>query len=313
MSQLTLPLTSYQRPAGFVDSSRRRPAQADAVSRGELLLFRLVERLCRRGRAGCVRTIERLAAMLEKPGKSDATYSERTVWRWWKSLLTLCWIDYRIYRQRGKQYIEFWPLVSVSDPAPRIFLRRKMAPSMAPSTGQNGTVSPHTTDSSELSVGENDNATRADSVVVSPPTASPALDGGTRAIVETLGVPEWVIARAFQGISGVRIRQAARAVSAYLERHGGNKIALLITAVREGWEPPAPRSDARSDRGERPAPRITHAPKGFELGKPAARPSEVSAPPPFTPPSESAAAVLARLGLKSKYATPHVTGESEGA
>jgi hypothetical protein len=287
-SHLTLPMTSYQRPAEYVDSSRRRPVKPDAVSRAELLLFRLVERLSRRGKPGMVRSIERIVAMLEKP--SGGNYSERSVWSFWKTLCTLRWIGYRIFRQRGKQYLEFWPLVRVEEVGERIFLRRKTAPSIAPSTPKNCTVLPHTSDSLELSEGENDNEKPAGSVVVLSPSAS-LPDGEALAALESLGIPPMVAIKIAKIAPASKVRRASEAVKIALTRKGGNVIALTWTAVREGWEPSLPPATAPSDRREKPV-RVFAAPAGFEL--PASKPA-APAPAPYILPTAEAMSTIEKL------------------
>jgi hypothetical protein len=284
--QLTLPLTSYQRPVEYVDASRRRPAKPDTVSRGELLLFRLVERLSRRGKPGCVRTFENLVKHFDKPG--GGTYSERSAWTFWGTLVKLGWIGYRIFRTRGKQYLEFWPLVRVEEPAERIFLRRKTAPSIAPSTPKNCTVLPHTSDSLELSEGENDNEKPAGSVVALSPSAS-LPDAEALAALELLGIPPMVAMKIAKIAPASKVRRASEAVKAALARKGGNVIALAWTAVREGWEPSLPPATAPSDRREKPV-RTVSDPNP---------PAPVEAP--YIAPSADAYETLARLGLKSKY------------
>lgn len=284
-------MTSYQRPVEFVDPSRRRLVKPDAVSRGELLLFRLVERLSRRGKPGMVRSIERIVAMLEKPGKGG-TYSERSVWSFWKTLCTLRWIGYRIFRQRGKQYLEFWPLVRVEEAGERIFLRRKTAPSIAPSTPKNCTVLPHTSDSPELSEGENDNEKPAGSVVVSSPSASQP-DGEALAALESLGIPKMAAMKIAKVAPASKVRRACEAVKIALARKGGNVIALAWTAVREGWEPSLPPATAPSDRGERRRD-IVRAPEGFEM--PASKPAPAApVEAPYILPTSDALSPIEKL------------------
>jgi hypothetical protein len=289
-SKLTLPMTSYQRPAEYVDSSRRRPVKPDAVSRAELLLFRLVERLSRRGKPGMVRSIERIVAMLEKP--SGGNYSERSVWSFWKTLCTLRWIGYRIFRQRGKQYLEFWPLVRVEEPAERIFLRRKTAPSIAPSTPKNCTVLPHTSDSPELSEGENDNEKPAAGVVVSSPSAS-LPDGEALAALEAIGIPQSVAPKIAALAPASRVKQAAEVVRGILAKNGGNAIALAYSAVRQNWPLPAAPSPHASDRGERRR-EFVRAPEGFEM--PASKPAPAApVAAPYILPTSDALSPIEKL------------------
>lgn len=118
------------------------------MSCGELLLFRLAERLSK-GRAACVHNAQKIASMLEKP--KGGNYCERSVWTFLKALKEKGYLAYQTYRKGGKYYLEFWPLVRLSETPKRRFFRRmepmhpalvapKIAPSIAPSTPENCTL-----------------------------------------------------------------------------------------------------------------------------------------------------------------------------
>ena len=79
-----------------------------------------------------MRTMQKLAEMLQR--------CERQTWTLWARLLKAGWIAYRILRARGRQYIEFWPLVRVQERAPSVFVGRETALSTAPSEGENCTL-----------------------------------------------------------------------------------------------------------------------------------------------------------------------------
>lgn len=99
----------------FLPFRRRKRITDPNVSRSELLLFRLVERLCP-GKPGRVRNFQRIAEMLG--------LCKRQTWTLWGRLYAAGWIGYRILRTRGKRYVEFWPMVRVTDRAKSIFVRQ---------------------------------------------------------------------------------------------------------------------------------------------------------------------------------------------
>lgn len=267
-AQLRLPFTSYQRPSGFVEPDKRRIAKPDTVSIGALLLFRLIERLSKRGIPGCVRNMPILAAMLEKP-KGAGTYSERSVWKFWNELLAARWFDCRAFRKGGKSYLEFWPLVRVRAAGERIFLRKKTALKAAPSTPKNCTLAPHPTDSSELCEAEDDGmggatgtpakaapAVQAPAAVSCPDGLSPELVDEAMMLCEeddarqALRVAQKDLQKRGKSLTPEIVRQGVKAARAWIANQAGlvRPGAALTNALRGSWNPPAPPAVHASDK-----------------------------------------------------------------
>lgn len=232
---------------------RRRLSKTDVVSTGALLLFRLIERLSKRG-PGCVLKFPNLAAMLDKP--SGGTYSERRTWDFWNELLKFGWIDYRVFRKSGKQYLEFWPLVRVREAGERIFLRQKTALRTAPSNPKNCTLAPRTIDSSELSEAKEDDG---DAVAVSSPSAPSELLVEAMVLCEesdaaqALATAERELRKKGKSLTPGAVRQAVKAAKDWLARNAHVRPGQALTnALKVGWNPPAPPAQHPSDLGLRP-------------------------------------------------------------
>ncbi len=249
-AQLSLRFTSYNRPANFLPRERRRLSKADVVSRTSLLLFRLIERLSKKG-PGHVLKMPNLVAMFDKPnGKGQ--YSERTTWSAWNELLKLGWIDSRVYRKKGQSHLEFWPLVRVAEPKERIFLRRKTAPSIAPSTPKNCTLAPHSLDSSELSEAKEDDGK---AVVVSCPDGHSELLHEAMELcdeqdaAQALATAERELKKKGKVLTPGVVRQAVKAAKDWVSRNAHIRPgAALTSALKGGWNPPAPVPVHASDK-----------------------------------------------------------------
>lgn len=154
----------------YVPVQRRQLVTNPEASRGELLLFRLIEGLSKRGPA-CVRTILTLVEMFNKPG--GGSYSERSVWSFLGGLVKRGWLTYRRFYRRGHQLLEFFPLVRVAERSESRYFAPKtaktaseIAPSIALSTPQNCTLHGGTSKNNKPLKGE-DNIQTPDPVAVS--------------------------------------------------------------------------------------------------------------------------------------------------
>lgn len=107
----------------YLPVARRRWISSPDVSRGELVFFRLIERLSV-GRAGCVLNFATLSEMLGK--------CKRQTWTLFGRLVKAGWVAYRTFRKSGKSYFEFWPLVRVAERSQPVFERRPRLVKEAP-------------------------------------------------------------------------------------------------------------------------------------------------------------------------------------
>lgn len=127
----------------YLPIHRRKLITSPDVSRGELLLFRLIERLST-GRAGCVRNFATLAEMLER--------CERQAWTLFGRLVKAGWIAYRTFRKSGKSYFEFWPVVRVAERSAPVFERR---PRLVKEASETSFLAPKTAPTTALSTPKN--------------------------------------------------------------------------------------------------------------------------------------------------------------
>lgn len=283
--QLALPFPTTQRladimPASFYAPARRRAVAPDDATRGEILLFRLIERFSKRGSPALFRHILNLVKWFEKP--KGGTYSERSTWAFLKRLEERGWIGRRAFHSKGNAYLQLWPMVRVREEAERVSLRRKTALKTAPTPPKNCTPSPLPSYSNELSYGEDDgmekSAGRADknlAVAESSAAASSPLAGEGEtppSLQELLALTRTLCddrdaLQALQVAGRNRkapltpafVKRAVENVQGWMARKTGpvKPGAALTCALRDTWEAPC---TATPEKAERRAPEVKTAP-----------------------------------------------------
>lgn len=221
----------------FVPVSRRRLVSSPGVSRGELLLFRLIERLSK-GAAGCVHNFAKLAEMLKR--------CERQAWTLWGRLVRAGFVAYRIYRKGGKQYFEFWPLVRISEAPEPSFFRRKTALRSAPSKPENCTLEGGTP--YKTSVNSKAGRQQTEHTSAQPCSVAVSLLKEVCSQSEALELAREAEAQKLSPEQIQRVLAAYRSQAANIRNRG----AWLREALRRGFSPPAPASEHDSDQSRRP-------------------------------------------------------------
>lgn len=115
-------------------------------------------------------------------------------------------------------------------------------------------------------------------VVASSPTAPSPADPGIVAAIEALGVSQATAIRLSTSAPVEIIRQAGRAVRQRIEAGKvHNPAGMLTEAIRQRWQPTAPRSEAQEARGGVPAPRLVQVapPPTFEAVTAASLPADM--------------------------------------
>ncbi len=230
------------------------PLAEPGVSKSALVAFRVIESLSRRMGQGFVRTFQTLARMFG--------ICERRGWQLVKELIAAGLICWEVIRRVGERGIAFWPLVRVPKPsrgrfAPgdrTAFSGRKSAGSTAPSSREKCTLAPSALSKTTPEGRETTNRVVASPAEVSEPESEAvavAVDAGLTADAARRAVGEKPLET---------VRSAVRAARTYAARHEVRSLpALLFTAIRAGWLPPAPPPTHPSDRRERPQ-RVVMAP-----------------------------------------------------
>lgn len=233
----------------FVPIARRRMVTSPDVSRGELLLFRLIERLSV-GRAGCVLNFATLAEMLKR--------CERQAWTLFGRLVKAGWVAYRTYRKAGKSYFEFWPVVRVAERSAPVFERRsrlvkeapeaafsapKTAPTTALSTPENCTLVEGAYKTLLTAKQEDNKQTSAGSY---PDTSSVAVSL-LENVVSKNEAQELAREASKKALTA---EQMERVISAYRSQATNirNRGAWLREAIRRGFAPAAPAPCHASDQ-----------------------------------------------------------------
>jgi hypothetical protein len=221
------------------------------LSKSALVAFRVISNLARRTGKGFVRTFETLARMFG--------VCERRAWQLISELRTAGCIGWEIVRKTGERGIAFWPLVALpkqprgrfAPPAARAFSCPKSAPSAALSKREKCTLTP-SAPFKNTPVGKETTTDTQTQVVVSPAEVSePESEAVTVAVAA--GLDRSTARRAVGEKPLEAVRSAVKAARAYAASHEVRSLpALLVTAIRGAWQPPAPLASHPSDLGERP-------------------------------------------------------------
>ena len=296
----------------YVPIHRRKLITSPDVSRGELLLFRLIERLSA-GRAGCVRNFATLAEMLER--------CERQAWTLFGRLVKAGWVAYRTFRKSGKSYFEFWPVVRVAERSAPVFERRarlvkeasesafsgpKTAPTTALSTPENCTLVEGAYKTLLTPKGGGQQTAPQKTEALAKPETDPVAVSLLENVVSKNEAQELAREAKSKGLSKEQIE---RVISAYRSQADKvrNRGAWLREAIRRGFAPAAPAATHASDRGERVYP-VTKAPAGYALpGSQNVKPgkSEAQSKPEAFQGGEAVRAALREKLRTAKYSTPN--------